>query len=546
MVDQWLQSALALHKAGELKKAEMLYHSILAIDPNHYDALHLLGVVAHQQGLSAKAVELIGKAISLNRKDATAHNNFGEALRVLGRLEDAIAAYRKALRLQPNYADALNNYGTALREKNDYEGAMANFRQALAVKPDHAGAHNNLGLALRQAGRMDEAIEHFRQAIKHSPRLAEAHFNLGHALSAKGRHAEALACFGAAVEHGHKFQHAHLVLGQKLLDLGRYADAAKALRRAIELAPDSLDAHLGLGLALASMGRQEEACEESRLIADFREQPSFPHYGFGVLLAKCGRQSEARREFEECLTRDPGDSQGAELALACLGCAPPPRQAPNAMLVKIYGDRSASWNRAANEVGGYAAPRLIEEALARLRPGRGDLSILDAGCGTGLVGQLIHGYASNLEGVDLSQAMLEHAMQWGCYQTLHCREITDFLGSCLTRFDVIVSAATLIHFGDLAPVFRAAAHTLNQDGLFVFTLFPHNTFGLDESKDPDFVVGSFDGFVQGGCFFHNRRYVARLAEASGFAVEILEDRVHEIRNEVPTNGLLVALRLTSA
>src|SRR5215468_9032323 len=95
-IEQILGRAQALHQAGHLNEAEGLYRQILAVDPNHADSLHLLGVIAHQVGRSEMAVELIGKAIKLNDRSADYYSNIGTALHALGRLADAEVHYARA------------------------------------------------------------------------------------------------------------------------------------------------------------------------------------------------------------------------------------------------------------------------------------------------------------------------------------------------------------------------------------------------------------------------------------------------------------------
>lgn len=45
-----IQTACALHQNGRLQEAEQAYRAILTTNPNHPDALHLLGVLAFQAG----------------------------------------------------------------------------------------------------------------------------------------------------------------------------------------------------------------------------------------------------------------------------------------------------------------------------------------------------------------------------------------------------------------------------------------------------------------------------------------------------------------
>ena len=88
-LNQNYENAVTLHQAGRLSEAEGIYRNILAIDPKHVDSMHLLGVIALQVGRNDIAVDLIGKAIAANKRNADFHNNIGVALRALGRLDEA-------------------------------------------------------------------------------------------------------------------------------------------------------------------------------------------------------------------------------------------------------------------------------------------------------------------------------------------------------------------------------------------------------------------------------------------------------------------------
>jgi protein O-GlcNAc transferase len=96
-VQQTLDQAATLHRAGRLVEAERLYRQFLTMNPSHADSLHLLGVIAHQCGRSDLAVDLIGKAISVNDRSADFRSNIGTALDAVGRFDDAEAHYERAI-----------------------------------------------------------------------------------------------------------------------------------------------------------------------------------------------------------------------------------------------------------------------------------------------------------------------------------------------------------------------------------------------------------------------------------------------------------------
>jgi Flp pilus assembly protein TadD len=74
-IEDQVREALRLHQRGELAEAEQMYRQVLAADPHHADALHLLGMIAYQTGREEDAAEWIGKAIAINGNAAAYHSN---------------------------------------------------------------------------------------------------------------------------------------------------------------------------------------------------------------------------------------------------------------------------------------------------------------------------------------------------------------------------------------------------------------------------------------------------------------------------------------
>jgi Tfp pilus assembly protein PilF len=154
------RAAVKYHQAGRLAEAEVGYRRVLAAQPDHADALHLLGIIAHQMRRDHNlALELIDKALALNPNSADAVNNRGNALQELKRYDEALASYDKALALKPDHAEAFNNRGHALLALNRIDEALANYREALRLRPDVPLAHTELAYALLSAGRFEEGWE---------------------------------------------------------------------------------------------------------------------------------------------------------------------------------------------------------------------------------------------------------------------------------------------------------------------------------------------------------------------------------------------------
>jgi len=193
------ESGLAHHRAGRLAEAEKIYRQILAQQPDHADASHLLGMLAAQTGQLAAAAELFRQTIQLRPDYAVAYSNLGNVLARSGRIDEAIASYRQAVQVNPEYAEAYSNLGSVLKGAGKLDEAIASYQKAIALKPDLAEAQYNQGNTLKSVERLDEAIAAFRQAIRIKSDYTEAHVNLGNALKQTGRLDEAIASCRQAI-----------------------------------------------------------------------------------------------------------------------------------------------------------------------------------------------------------------------------------------------------------------------------------------------------------------------------------------------------------
>jgi Flp pilus assembly protein TadD len=142
-----LDVALKLHDKGNLAEAERIYREILAQEPNHPDALHLLGLVAHQTGHHEQAVSLIGRAIRLRSGVALYYNNLGQSLRNLTRFDDARAAFSQAIAINPNFAEAYCNMATICQLVGEFREALVWCERALAIDAEHVNTHYNRALS---------------------------------------------------------------------------------------------------------------------------------------------------------------------------------------------------------------------------------------------------------------------------------------------------------------------------------------------------------------------------------------------------------------
>ena len=296
-----LNQGVMLHRQGNLADAERCYGEVLQRQPNHFDALHLLGVIACQTRRTKRGVELIKKAIGLNPQVAEAQNNLGNALRDLKRPAEALASYDKAIALKPDYAEAYNNRGSALMKIKRPEEALASYDRAIALKPDFAKAYNSRGNTLNALKRHEEALTSYDKAIALKPDYAEAHNNRGSALMDLKRLTEALASYDKAIALKLDFAWAHSNRGNALRDLKRPAEALASYDKAVALKLDVSSAHYNRGNALMDLKRPAEALASYDRAIALKPDLAWAHSNRGNALRDLKRLAEALASYNRAI-----------------------------------------------------------------------------------------------------------------------------------------------------------------------------------------------------------------------------------------------------
>lgn len=169
--------AIASFREGRLADAERLLLVLLQQSPNHFDSLHLLGIIARQTQRTDLAVELISRAIQQNGKNPAAHRHLADALVDLRRLPQAVTSYDAAIWLKPDFLEAHIGRGFALLELRQPAAALAGFDQAIALQGKNLAAHHGRAAALVALKPSRQAIECCDRTLMLYPNAGEAHMN---------------------------------------------------------------------------------------------------------------------------------------------------------------------------------------------------------------------------------------------------------------------------------------------------------------------------------------------------------------------------------
>lgn len=235
-----LATAMRRHRVGDLDTAEAIYRQVLEHDPAQANALHLLGVVAHQRGRQQEANRLISRAIELNPHAAEYYNNLGKVQKAMGNSQGAMVSYKTALSINPDFANALSNLGNSLREVGQLESAVAYCNRALQVNPNLVAAYLNLGNALADLHQVEEAVAAYKSGLALQPGNARILCSMGIVLADSGRIAEARNYIERALQSEPNFADAQNNRGVVLKEECRFEEALECYRKAQALDPGNV------------------------------------------------------------------------------------------------------------------------------------------------------------------------------------------------------------------------------------------------------------------------------------------------------------------
>jgi len=409
-------------------------------------------------------------------------------LKLTGRINESLVASQKSLQLEPQDSEAHNNLGNTLKKLSRLDEAEVSYRKAITLKPDLAEAYYNLGNTLKEQGRLEEAQASYRKAITLKPDLAEAYFNLGNTLK----------------------------------ELGRLNEAEVSYRKAITLKPDYAEAHNNLGVLLQELGRLNEAEASYRKAIALKPDYTEAHSNLGIILQKLERLEEAEASYRKAMALKPDYAEAKHLLSALIGKTT--NSAPRKYVETLFNNYAMNFEHSLVNKLEYKTPNLITELIVAKNSNIQLGSVLDLGCGTGLIGDEIKKYCSNLEGIDLSKSMLEKASAKNIYDKLEHKDIVEYLSTEDLDFNYFISSDVFIYVGELSEIFKLIKSRNKLKGKFIFST---------EHTDRD---GFF--LEQTGRYSHSKKYIESLCNKFGYKLSHFETvNLRKNNNKFITGGL---------
>ncbi len=413
-----------------------------------------------------------------------------------GETREALALVERAAELAPDDAAVWNNLGNLRLCVEDSDGAQAAWFRCLDLVPDHPSALSNVALLLRHAGHLDEAEKLYGRALEADPDSVVAINNLGTIALVRGDDDGARVLFERALALEPGFGQAWRNLGEALHRLGRNSEAVTCFWKSISIDQGDRAARKLLVYALHNLGQPDRAKQVAR----------------------------------EWLDLDPDDPDARHHYAAVTGENVPER-ASDAYVERAFDAYASTFDDSLGSLH-YRAPEFLADLLGRVAPDLKAASILDAGCGTGLLGSRVRDRAGRLDGIDLSSGMLDKARARGLYDRLDKAEITAAMAERPAAYDAVIAADTLCYFGDLAAVVAAAGTALKPGGHLLFTV---EALPADDPRPHHLHEGS-------GRYAHSVAHIESSVAAAGLRLVACEAGVLRTEGLKPVDGWIVASR----
>jgi tetratricopeptide (TPR) repeat protein len=320
-----LKIAKQLFHAGKfddaLKQFQLLYQTLIKLNPNFSWNYYYLGRLLAQEGRWFDAITNYRKAIELNPNAAHFYKGLAEAFIEQGKLDEAIHCSQKAICLQPYWDTYYQTLALAYETKSNFVSAFKTWQKILFLNPYHLKASQKIswlqtdvardcvesGDKLNKEGAIGAAVAFYQQALVLNPQQPMSTYrNFGNNLITLDRLDEAETVFVKFIEtypelpdgyHGYA-RVAHSCANWELA-LQRWSDA-------IVKFPENIDFQVQKGNALINSSRFNEA--ESiftQLKEKYPDQPQ-GYEGYARIIHHLGYSWElALKRWSEAIVRFP-------------------------------------------------------------------------------------------------------------------------------------------------------------------------------------------------------------------------------------------------
>jgi predicted O-linked N-acetylglucosamine transferase (SPINDLY family) len=358
--DGLLQAAVAAYREGRQAEVQSLCAQIIKDLPDHFEALHLLGVSELDSGRYDAAEGTLARALSVESRSAEVLANLGLALFNLKRYDEACKCQEKAIALKPSFASAHTSLGNTLLQLRRFEQSIEAHERAISLRPDYADAYGNRGMAQLLLNRNEQAEQSFDRALSLNPRHLQAMFGKG-LVGINLRHFEqALAAFNSALAIKPGAAPIVAQRGRLHLQIGQFDQAGADFDAALALDPRLEAALCGKAHINVLLGNIAPAIAACNKVLELNPNSEVALAWLGSCFAKQGEIGAAIQHFDRALDIKPDFEEAVTKKIFALDFL------PDADFAMHQAARRAWWDRIGARIPRLRLQRSIPDSAKRI------------------------------------------------------------------------------------------------------------------------------------------------------------------------------------
>jgi tetratricopeptide (TPR) repeat protein len=180
--------------------AEILLRQIIKCDPEHAEALSLLGLTLHRLRKYVECIEVLQMAIEVNPINPDNYNNIALSYGCLNQSQSALKYMQKAVSLKPESHVFYSNLAMQYRNIGEFDNAIEALNKSIAIKQE-APVWTNLGGIYGELKDLESAEKCLLKAIEIDPECSGAHVDLAFTYHLAGRHKEGFEEYEWRISH---------------------------------------------------------------------------------------------------------------------------------------------------------------------------------------------------------------------------------------------------------------------------------------------------------------------------------------------------------
>jgi predicted TPR repeat methyltransferase len=427
-----------------------------------------------------------------------------------------------------NLLIAILHKAEQLIAEGDLKGAAQQLNQAQA-SARHDPRIYLVGVALARAAKNQRAeLEAAQRAVSAAPQWAPATMELAAVYSLRNDHASAVnfaqQAAAMAPDDIGIIERATSIANRA----ANYPIAEKLLRQALELRPDDVTIRRSLARCLVLQKRNDEAMKLYDELVLNDDGDVIARSSRAQVQLQQGNREGAEKDFSLLVERFP-EHENYRYYLAVSRGEVPDTQ-PTALSAVLFDEYAPRFD--IHLVAGlqYQVPKRVAQIVTARYPEL-DCSVLDLGCGTGLLGVYLGKPKGALIGVDLSKKMIEQAQKHGLYDRFHVVNLIEALEHTPPeQYEVITACDVMLYVGNLNQVLPNALKVLRPGGMLIFSC------ELADASEGELAIRSSNRYA------HGKSAVIKQCEQTGFTNVITEELVLRTENKKPVAGFILIAR----